>query len=183
MTALRFSSNEIRVEYLMLNKFYKQQKTEQKTLPRISSVQLDAGALLETVRRTIWINNSCWWKPSLCVSNYASSPQSLLPLFSLSPVLPSLVRPRSRWLTLAVKTCKAGGKNDNQLKLCENIWQLQMEFIPFELNFIDWWREFRWISEFSWLFSFSVSSLAPEFFKLFSIKRNYAIIVIVVKSN
>ena len=177
MTALRFSSNEIRVEYLMLNKFYKQQKTEQKTLPRISSVQLDAGALLETVRRTIWLNNSC------CISNYASSPQSRLPLFSLSPVLPSLVRPRSRGLTLRVKTCKAGEKNDNQLKLCENIWQLQMEFIPFELNFIDWWREFRWISELSWLFSFSVSSLAPEFFKLFSIKRNYAIIVIVVKSN
>ena len=53
----------------------------------------------------------------------------------LPPLLPSPVRPRSRWLTLGVKTYKAE-KNDNQLKLCENIWQLQIEFIPFELNFL-----------------------------------------------
>ena len=78
------------------------------------------------------------------------------------------------------KNIKLEREKDNQLKFCETIWQLKIKF-----DIIDWWKEFRWISEFNWPLSL-VSTLAPEYRGsrfLNSIKRNYAIVVIVVLSN
>ena len=145
-----------------------------------------AGALLETDKWTIWLNNSCWWKP-LWVSNYACSPQSQLP-----PMLPPLSP--SPLLSSAASLCRqtaqsladTRGKNISLEKKLVQI--MRKDLATWNDNFFCWLMKRIQVNQ--WVL-FAVVSLPSvekqrivKLFKILNlIKRNYAMIVIVVKSN
>ena len=144
-----------------------------------------AGALLETDKWTIWLNNSCWWKP-LWVFNYACSPQSQLPplsrlcppRLSSPPLLPS----RQTAQSLA----DTRGKNISLEKKLVQI--MRKDLATWNDNFFCWLMKRIQVNQ--WVL-FAVVSLPSvekqrivKLFKILNlIKRNYAMIVIVVKSN
>ena len=139
------------------------------------------GALLETDKWTIWLNNSCWWKP-LWVSNYACFPQSQL----CPPRLLSSAASLSRQTAQSLADTR--GKN------------IKLERKKLSSNYAKRFGNLKW-KLFCWLMKriqvnqwvlFAVVSLPSsvekqrivKLFKILNlIKRNYAMIVIVVKSN
>lgn len=140
-----------------------------------------AGALLETDKWTIWLNNSCWWKP-LWVSNYACFPQSQL----CPPRLLSSAASLSRQTAQSLADTRGKNIKLERKKLSSNY---AKRFGNLK------WKLFLLIDEknsgesMSSIFAVvSLPSLEKQrIVKLFKIlnliKRNYAMIVIVVKSN
>ena len=101
-----------------------------------------AGALLETDKWTIWLNNSCWWKP-LWVSNYACFPQSQL----CPPRLLSSAASLSRQTAQSLADTRGKNIKLERKKLSSN-YAKRFGNLKWKLFFVDWWKEFRWINEF-----------------------------------